>query len=389
MTTTAAIDAVLRQATESGQVAGVVAMAAGPDGPIYQGAFGRRGLDGDAPMTPDTVFWIHSMTKAIAATACMQLVEQGRLDLDAPAADVMPALAAPRVLEGFDAQGEPILRPARGVITLRHLLTHTSGFVYETWNANQLTYLRKTGLGRYGSFIDVDQVLPLAFDPGTAWQYGIGIDWAGKMLEAVAGVSLDAYLQDQIFGPLGMRDTGYLLTDRVRSRLAVSTERQADGTLVSAPFAAPQDPAMFYGGGGLYGTAGDYMRFLSMLLQGGALDGAQILRPETVAMMARNQIGEVLVADLAAALPAMSNDVALYPGMAKKWGLSFLINTQDVPGARRAGSLAWAGLRNSYFWLDPTARIAGVLMTQMLPFADAGVLDLLDRFERGVYALSA
>jgi CubicO group peptidase (beta-lactamase class C family) len=126
-----------------------------------------------------------------------------------------------------------------------------------------------------------------------------------------------------------------------------------------------------------------------MLLQGGALDGAQILRPETVAMMARNQIGEVLVADLAAALPAMSNDVALYPGMAKKWGLSFLINTQDVPGARRAGSLAWAGLRNSYFWLDPTARIAGVLMTQMLPFADAGVLDLLDRFERGVYALSA
>jgi CubicO group peptidase (beta-lactamase class C family) len=389
MTTPAAIDAVLRQATESGQVAGVVAMAADASGLTYQGAFGRRGLDTDAPMKPDTVFWIHSMTKAITATACMQLVEQGRLDLDAPAADVMPALAAPRVLEGFDAQGEPILRPARGAITLRHLLTHTAGFVYDTWNANQLAYVRKAGIGRYGSFTDTDQVLPLAFDPGTAWQYGIGIDWAGKMLEAVAGVSLADYMHTHIFAPLRMHDTGYLLTDRVRNRLAVSTQRQPDGTLVSAPFAAPQDPAQFYGGGGLYGTAGDYMRFLSMLLRGGTLDGAPILRPETVALMARNHIGAVLVADLAAAVPAMSNDVALYPGMAKKWGLSFLINTQDVPGARRAGSLAWAGLRNSYFWLDPAAGVAGVLMTQLLPFADAKVLDLLDRFERGVYALSA
>jgi len=389
MSSTAAIDAVLRQATEAGQVAGVVAMAADADGLTYQGAFGRRGLDADTPMTLDTVFWIHSMTKAITATACMRLVEQGRLDLDAPAADVMPALAAPRVLEGFDAQGEPILRPARGAITLRHLLTHTSGFVYDTWNANQLAYVRKKGLSRYGSFTDPDQVLPLAFDPGTAWQYGIGIDWAGKMLEAVTGVSLDGYLRTHIFGPLKMHDTGYLLTDRVCNRLAVGTQRQPDGTLVSAPFAAPQDPAMFYGGGGLYGTAPDYMRFLSMLLQGGALDGAQILRPETVALMARNHIGEVLVADLATAVPAMSNDVALYPGMAKKWGLSFLINTDHVPGARRAGSLAWAGLRNTYFWLDPDARVAGVLMTQMLPFADAPVLDLLDRFERGVYALGA
>jgi CubicO group peptidase (beta-lactamase class C family) len=291
------------------------------------------------------------------------------------------------VLEGFDAEGEPVLRPARGTVTLRNLLTHTSGFVYETWNANQLAYLRKTGLGRYGSFTDAADVLPLAFDPGTAWQYGIGIDWAGKLLEAVTGETLEAYMRTHILDPLGMHDTGYLLNDRVRSRLAVSTDRKADGTLVSAPFDAPQDPTMFLGGGGLYGTAADYMRFLSMLLHGGTLDGAQILRPETVAAMRQNQIGDVLVSPLTAALPLMSNDVDLYPAMPKKWGLSFLINTEDVPGRRRAGSLAWAGLRNTYFWLDPTAQIAGVIMTQVLPFADKQVLELFDRFEQGVYAL--
>jgi CubicO group peptidase (beta-lactamase class C family) len=362
MSGTAGIDAVLRQATEAGDVAGAVAMAADAKGTVYQGAFGRRGLVTDAPMTPDTVFWIHSMTKAITATACMQLVEQGRIDLDAPASMLMPALAAPRVLEGFDAEGEPVTRPARGTVTLRNLLTHTSGFVYDTWNANQLTFLRRTGQGRYGSFTDAQGVLPLAFDPGTAWQYGIGIDWAGKLLEAVTGETLEAYMRAHILEPLGMHDTGYLLTDRVRDRLAVSTDRKSDGSLVSAPFDAPQDPTMFLGGGGLYGTASDYMRFLSMLLHGGALDGARILRPETVAAMGQNQIGDVLVGRLTAALP-------------------------DVPGRRRAGSLAWAGLRNTYFWLDPTARVAGVIMTQVLPFADAKVLDLFDRFEQGVYAL--
>jgi methyl acetate hydrolase len=365
MSGTAAIDAVLRRATESGAVVGVVAMAAGADGRVYEGAFGRRSLASDTAMTMDTVFWIHSMTKAITVTACMQLVEQGLLDLDAPAASVAPALARPQVLEGFDANGAPILRPARGAITLRHLLTHTAGFVYDTWNANQLAYIRKTGISRYGSFTDPDGLAPLAFDPGTQWQYGIGIDWAGKLLEAAAGVTLDAYLRTHIFDPLSMHDTGFLLTDRVRCRLAVSHDRGPDGTLALAPFDAPQDPAFFLGGGGLFSTASDYMRFLSMLLHGGALDGVRILRPETVAMMGQNHIGGVLVGKLTAALPALSNDVELYPGMDKKW----------------------AGLRNSYFWLDPTARVTGVIMTQVLPFADRPVLDVFDAFERGVYAL--
>jgi CubicO group peptidase (beta-lactamase class C family) len=389
MSGTAAIDTVLRQAAETGEVAGVVAMAAGRDGTLYQGAFGRRSQGADTPMTLDTVFWIHSMTKAITAAACLQLVEQGRLDLDAPASSVMPALAAPQVLEGFDAKGEPLLRPARGTVTLRNLLTHTSGFVYDTWNANQAAFLRKTGWPRLGSFTDPAGVLPLAFEPGSRWQYGIGIDWAGKMLEAVTGDTLDAYFRRHIFVPLRMDDTGYLLTDGARARLVGHHDRQPDGTLKPGPYDAPQDAASFNGGGGLYSTAGDYMRFLSMLLHGGTLDGAQILRPETVAMMGQNHIGDVVVSKLIAANTANSFDVDLYPGMTVKWGLSFLINTADVPGARRAGSLAWAGLRNTYFWLDPSAGIAGVLLTQSLPFADRKVLDLLDRFERGVYALFA
>ncbi|MBS0560295.1 MAG: beta-lactamase family protein [Proteobacteria bacterium] len=381
-----AIDAVLRESVDKGEVAGVVAMAANADGTLYQGAFGRRSAGSDATMTQDTVFWIHSMTKAITGTACMQLVEQGKLDLDTPAARLMPALAAPQVLEGFDAAGEPRLRPARGTVTLRNLLTHTSGFVYDTWNANQLAYTQKKGLPRLGSFTDPAGVMPLAFDPGTQWQYGIGIDWAGKLAEAASGTSLDAYFRANVFAPLGMKDTGYALTDAIRARLAGHHDRQADGSLKPGPFEPPQDPASFNGGGGLYSTAGDYMRFLRMLLRGGALDGARLLKPETVAAMAQNHIGDVLVGKLHAALPAMSNDVELYPDIPKKWGLTFLINTRDVPGARRAGSLAWAGLRNTYFWLDPATGIAGVLLTQVLPFADASVLGLLDRFERAVYA---
>jgi methyl acetate hydrolase len=385
----AAIDSVLREAAESGQVAGVVAMAANADGTTYEGAFGRRSVAEDAKMTMDTVFWIASMTKAVTAAACMQLVEQGSLDLDAPAGKVVPVLGAPRVLEGFDDEGAPLLRPARGTITLRNLLTHSSGFAYDTWNADQLRYTRHTNTPRYVTFIDPDACLPLAFDPGSAWHYGVGIDWAGKMLEAVTGSTLDAYMREHIFDPLDMQDTGYLLTDRVRDRFASRHARASDGTLSPVPFDPLQDPVHFNGGGGLFSTAADYMKFLRMLLNGGTLNGVQLLRPETVATMGQNHVGDIQAGRLDSHLPEMSNDVDLYPGQPMRWGLSFLINMRDVPGARRAGSLTWAGLFNTYYWLDPTSRVAGLILTQTLPFGDHPILSLLDRFERGVYTLSA
>lgn len=376
------IDAVLQAAT--GTVPGVVAMAADADGPIYAGAFGARALPDGPAMTPDTVFRIASMTKAITATAAMQLVEQGRLSLDAPAGDVVAELAAPQVLEGFDATGKPMLRPARGSITLRHLLTHTAGFGYDVWNADLLRYHRETGVpaARTGRLAGL--AMPLTFDPGTRWQYGISIDWVGRMVEAVSGEDLESYFQAHIFGRLGMRDTGYLVRPHMQPRLAIVHARTSDGLQPLQLDATP--PREFYpGGGGLYSTAGDYLTFLRMLLAGGSLDGIEILRPDTVATMLRSHTGAVAVEPMRSSVPASSNHVELFPGMRKEWGLSFLINTEPGHAGRSAGSLAWAGLNNTYYWLDPTRRVAGVLMTQVLPFGDPTVLDLLDRFEACVY----
>ncbi|MGA3399092.1 MAG: serine hydrolase domain-containing protein [Acetobacteraceae bacterium] len=386
MANTASIDQVLHQAVAAGDVPGVVAVSADDRGVVYQGAFGRRSLASDDAMSLDTVFRIASMTKAITATAAMQMVEQGKLALDQPAGEVLPELANPMVLEGFDDAGKPVLRPARKQVTLRRLLTHTAGFVYDTWNANQARYAEVTGLpaARTGKREALNA--PLGFEPGERWEYGINIDWAGRMVEAVSGQNLEAYMQQHIFEPLGMRDSSFDPRPDWRSRTVQVHSRQANGSL--EPIDTPPPPAdrEFYpGGGGLFSTAPDYIAFLQMLLNGGAYNGARVLQGETVALMAQNHMGDLDVLPLTTFKPAFSNDAEFFPGMSKKWGLSFLINTEDAPTGRSAGSLAWAGINNTYFWLDLKKRVAGVLMTQILPFADPTVLGLLDRFEAAVY----
>ncbi len=383
------IDDLLHRAVEHGDVAGVVAMSADRSGKTYSGVAGRRSLADPALMTEDTVFWIASMTKALTAACCMQLVEQRRLDLDDDIGRVLPALAEPRVLVGFDDSGQPILRPAIGAITLRHLLTHTAGFVYDTWNKDMLAYVKHAGIPRHETFTKIENVQPLAFDPGTRWEYGINIDWAGKALEAVTGQTLDAYARAHLFGPLAMTDTGFRLRPDISARLAGPHQRQLDGSLKPTEYTAPQGEEFFLGGGALYGTAGDYLRFIRMMLAGGTLDGVQILRPETVALMGRNHMGDTDVEVMRTQMPLYSNDCELFPGMRKKWGLSFLINSEDVPGRRSAGSLAWAGIRNTYYWIDPKSGVGGTLMTQILPFADPAVLRLFDAFEQAVYKLRA
>jgi methyl acetate hydrolase len=379
------IDRILRDAVDAGSIPGVVAMAATEDGVVYQGAYGRRSIADGPPMTLDTVFRIASMTKAVTATAAMQLVEQGRLSLDDPAGDIVPELAAPQVLEGFDADGTPLLQPARGTITLRRLLTHTAGFGYDIWNADLLRYHRDTGLppARTGKLASLGA--PLTFDPGTRWQYGINIDWAGRMVEAVSGLDLETYFHTHIFAPLGMSDTSYLMRPHMEPRLVTVYARTASG--LEALQLDPNPPREFFpGGGGLYSTAGDYLTFLRMLLAGGTLNGATILRRETVAEMAQNHIGPLLVEPLRSVVASSSHDVELFPGSPKKWGLSFLINTEPVRGGRAAGSLAWAGLYNTYFWLDPTTGVSALMLTQTLPFGDRFVLNLLDQFEANLYA---
>jgi methyl acetate hydrolase len=379
------IDAAFRQAVESKAMPGIVAVAATDKGVVYEGAFGKRELGKDAPMTLDTVVWIASMTKAVTATAAMQLVERGKLDLERPASETVPALASAKVLEGFDAAGKPRLRPAKRPITLRHLLTHTAGFAYEIWEPSIAQYQQATGTPGITTCANAALTTPLLFDPGDRWDYGINIDWVGKMVEAVSGQTLDRYFQEHIFGPLGMHDTAFKIGPAQRARLAKIHQRDDKGALAPVDLELPQDPEFHMGGGGLYGTAGDYLTFALMIMLGGSLKGAQVLRPETAALMAQNHISALEVGVLKTAIPPLSNDVELFPGMSKKWGLSFLINTQQAPAGRSAGSLAWAGLANTYFWIDRTKRVAGVFLSQVLPFYDHTAINLFGKFETEVY----
>lgn len=379
-------DGLLRAAIEDGRIPGVVAMATNGRDILYEGAFGERQLGSGVAMTPDTVFWIASMTKAITGAAVMQLVEQGRIALDDDCGRWVEALAKPKVLTGFDAAGKPTTRPARGTITLRHLLTHTAGFVYDMWNADMRRYMEATRISRNASFVKPEDCQPLSFDPGTRWEYGINIDWAGKVLEAITGETLDGYMQKNVLGPLGMTSTGYLLRPQISARLAGQHQRGADGRLAAVAFEAPQRPRDFLGGGGLYGTAGDYIRFVSAMLNGGTLDGVQILRAETVGLMSQNHIDPLPAGVLRTTRAEISFDADFFPGAKTGWGLSFLINGEECVGRRRAGSLTWAGLRNTYYWIDPAARIGGTIMTQILPFADPAVLGVYEAFERSIYA---
>ncbi len=382
----AEIDQVLRQKSDAREIPGVVAIAANSKEVIYQGAFGKRDLSKDDAMTPDSVFWIASMTKAITTAAAMQLVEQGKLSLDAPIGQVLPDLAAPQVLEGFDADGEPRLRPARNPITLRHLMTHTAGFCYNMWNGDMVRYLEKTGLPAVTTCKNEALKTPLVSDPGTRWEYGINIDFVGKAVEAVTGQRLDAYLRDHLFTPLGMTDTGFKIGDAQRRRLVGMHGRQPDGSLAPIPFELEQDPEFHMGGGGLYGTAGDYIKFTQMILNKGRGNGNQVLKPETVATMGQNHIGELTMTKMTSSVAFATNDVDLYPDMVKKWGLSFLITTAQTAEGRSPGSLAWAGLANTYYWIDPVRDVTGVILMQVLPFADGQCLEAFAGFERGVYA---
>jgi methyl acetate hydrolase len=379
------IDAVLRRAVEAKEVPGVVAMAATDKGILYEGAFGTRDLAKGPDMTTDMIFRLASMTKAVTSVAAMQLVEQGKLQLDQPIGNVLPELSAPQVLEGFDDSGSPRLRPAKRPITLRHLLTHTAGFGYEIWDSDLVRYVKVSGTPSTSTGKLASLRLPLVFDPGERWEYGINLDWAGRAIEAVSGQPLEAYFREHIFTPLGMTDTDYVISAAQQRRLVRMHQRTPDGPL--EPITLPDPPwrEFWSGGGGLYSTGRDYLTFLQMLLNQGRLNGAQLLRPETVTLMGENQIGEIAAGILKTANPQRSNDVDFFPGIPCKWGLGYMINTQPGPNGRTAGSLTWAGIFNTYYWLDPQKRVAGVFLTQILPFADYKAVALYGEFERGVY----
>jgi methyl acetate hydrolase len=382
-----AADRVLRDVAErENGVPGVVAMATDRRDNFYEGAAGKWDLGKEAAMTTDTVFALFSCTKAVTGVAVMQLVEEGVLGLDTPAREFVPEISDIQVLEGFDADGEPRLRPPKSDITVGQLMLHTAGFGYDFFNED---------LVKYGEVRDVPSVVTasmaslrstLLFDPGERWEYGSNIDWVGKVVEGARGKRLGEVMSERIFEPLGMNDTAFVLSPAMRERRATLHQRGDDGSLIPlSDFELPQEPEQHMGGHGLYGTVGDYMKFIRMVLNDGEGVHGRVLKPETVERMAQNGLGEMKIKGLPGVLAHLTNDAEFFPGMPKSWAYTFMINDEDAPTGRPAGELGWAGLANLFFWIDRKNGIGGFWATQIFPFADpvsfTGYMD----FETAVY----
>jgi len=374
------IRSVLEEGLAQSGLPGVAAAALTPGGETLSLAVGRRGTAEASPMAPDAVFWIASMTKAITSLVALQLVAEKRIGLDDPIGGQVPELAQPMVLEGFGPEGAPRLRRARRPVTLRHLLSHASGLGYDFASRDLQRWIQATGANTLG--VDPPPGLPLLFDPGEGWMYGFGIDFAGRLIEALTGQDLGAAFAERVFGPVRMTDTGLALDAARRARLAPMHARTPDGTIAPFDFSLPEPPFFQMGGGGLYSTAPDYLRFLRAVMG----EGAALLPPELMAAFTESQITEPRPGALKSAAPHLSNDYDPFPGQPTGWSLGFLVNLEPGPAGRSTGSLAWAGLSNCYYWLDRERRVAGVLLAQLLPFADPGALALFDRFERATYA---
>lgn len=367
-------------------VPGAVAIVGDVRGTLGHGAAGLNDIAAARPMATDTIFQIASMTKALTSVAALILHERGQLDLDAAVAAHLPALADPDVLAGFTDDGAPILRKARRPITARHLLTHTSGLAYDFGSPD---LLRARGPAGPPAPATLESLIgPLMHEPGEGWTYGTNTDWLGLLIEQIDGRALDRFIAEEITVPLQMPDTGFALIEGGRDRLATLHARDATGGFAPMQLwmGGGRDAEFISGGGGLFSTAADYMRFMRMLLGGGALEGARILSDSSMALLTTNQIGSLSAGRMESALPMFSLPVHWYPKMPARWSLAFLINPEDVPGARRAGSLAWAGIANCYYWVDPVSGIAAALFMQYLPFADPAALAAYDAFEKAVYA---
>ncbi len=380
----APIDGTLRAGVERHKIPAAAAMVAGADKVIYSGAFGKRDSATANPLGIDAIFNIASMTKAITCAAAMQMVEQGKLSLDEPASKHVPALGKVVVLRGYDAAGKPVLKPAVKTVTLRHLMTHTAGFCYPIWDRQAFDYQEKTR----GTPLAVSGLSTvLMFEPGTRWQYGTGIDWTGQLVEAVSGMNLEDYFQKHLLGPLGMADTSYIVKPEKFDRVVANHTREAGGVLKEQERKLPAPPRRYAGGGGLWSTVGDYTRFMQMILNNGVGPGGQrVLSERSVKLMSANQTGKLQAGKMPTAMPNVSNDVDLHPGERDSYTFGFLYNGRPHVGGRSAGSLAWGGFYNTYYWIDPKRQLCATIMMQLLPFVDKEAVALLGEFERAIYA---
>ena len=378
------INSVLEAAVQQGRIAGVVALAADSEKVLYSGAFGLADVEARKPMSVSSIFRIASMTKPVTSVAIMQLAEADAIELSAEAAQYLPAIANKlHLLSVEDNRG--LFQKPRSQPTVAQLLSHTSGFGYEVWD-NVLASGANAGLFT-GMTQGADAVLdaPLAAEPGSRWLYSISTDIAGRIVEGVSGKNLESYFQDHILRPLGMNDTSFNVAPGSEGRVVTLHNRGTDGTLTEQPNGPFTPTNVFSGGGGLYSTGPDYVRFMQMILREGEL-GTRVVSAASVDAMKQNQIGELEVGTMETQWPGLSNTFNFFPDSVARFGYGFLLNEQSVQDGRGAGSLAWGGLYNTYFWIDPENDICGVVLAQVLPFFDADVVNVLREFEKAVYA---
>lgn len=380
-------DSVLNGLTSgASRVPGVVAMVTDRDGDIYSGASGERRIGGD-PMTEDTVFAIFSTTKAIAGTTALQCVEDGLLDLDAPAKEYAPAIGKLQVIDGFDDSGQPRLRAPRSDVTTRQLMLHTAGFGYDFFNEDYKRLAEEHGQPSVVTGSRASIETPLLFDPGEKWEYGTNIDWVGQVVEGIRGKRLGEVMAERVFAPLGMTDIAFTRTDNMKSRTATIHARGEDGGLTPMDdFALPDDPEVHMGGHGLYGSVPEYMKFIRMWLNDGAGPNGRVLKPETVDWAVKGAlVPPQKVTMLPGVIPSLSNDAEFFPGLAKDWSYTFMVNSEEAPTGRPAGAIGWAGLANCFYWIDRANGVGGYWATQILPFGDPESFTGYMDFETAVY----
>lgn len=367
---------VLSEAVSSGAVPGVVALVTTPDRVVYHRAFGVLDPAEGLAMRPDAIFDIASMTKPITSLGVMMLVEEGRIALDAPASDYLPELAGREVLVRVDTlTGTIESRPASRDVTIRDLLLHTSGIGYAFSNHELLAVARHTRIpGR---------MRPLVHDPGARWTYGMGTAHLGWIIENVSGLPLETFLQQRILQPLGMDDTSFSLPREKAGRLAATFNR-TDGALVPTPRPESRESAG-QGDGDLLSTAADYARFLQLMLGRGQRDGVRLISEATFEEMTRDHLADLglTVVEQPGAYPAWSEAFPLGAG-SDGFSLGFQV-ASGAPEGRSDGSLSWAGLYNTHFWIDTEAEIGVVLLVQLLPFYDEQVIETLRAAERALY----
>jgi methyl acetate hydrolase len=376
------LDNVINNAVSAHDAPFLVAMVGNSDGPTWSGTAGDS-VAGQ-PATLDTVFRIFSMTKSVGSTAAMILMERGKLSPDATVESILPEFADVQVLDGFGDDG-PILHAPKVQATVRHLATHTSGLAYEFWNANMQRYMAETEHPSILSGLTASLLYPLQFEPGTRWDYGIGIDWLGRVVEAIDGRKIDQFCREEIFEPLGMTDTCFEVDAKVAPRLAGVKFRGEDGAFIDFDIAPPANPEFYGMGHALYSTALDYARYLRMYLNGGVLDGQRVLAASTIDTMLANQIGDLSIPRIQSFTP-LSADIDLFAGHRMTHSMAFVRSEEDTPGMRHAGSQGWAGVLNSHYWFDPSANLFGLIMTQSLPFADPRFMATYEQFERAAYS---